>query len=206
MSDEMNGTPQGPENPGEEQAVVNETSGGAGAQAPPQPEGETVPPPPPSAGSVPPPPPPAASPSPGTAAFEKADLVKRFVAVVIDGLLSGIIGLVPVVGGLVGAAYMLLRDGLELDFMDGRSLGKKVMKLRPVRLDGGPMDIATSVKRNIPFAIGPVIMIIPILGWILGPIISLIIGLVESVLVLTDSEGRRMGDKLADTMVIEVDE
>lgn len=113
-------------------------------------------------------------------------------------------GLIPIVGALAGAAYMLVRDGLEVDFMDRRSLGKKVMKLRPVRLDGQPMDIGASAKRNIPFAIGPVIMIIPILGWILGPIVALAIGIIEIVLVLTDAEGRRLGDKWAETKVIEV--
>jgi uncharacterized RDD family membrane protein YckC len=160
-------------------------------------------------GVAPPPPPeipaPPAAERPG-AQPAKADLGKRFVAALIDGILAGVVGVIPVVGGLIGAAYMLVRDGLDLDFMDGRSLGKKVMKLRPVRLDGAAMDIATSVKRNIPFAIGPAIMIIPILGWILGPVVALVIGLVEAVLVLTDEQGRRMGDKLAETMVIETED
>jgi len=168
-----------------------------------------VPPPPPE--SAPPPPPPPAM-QPASPARVKADLGKRFLAALIDGLLSGVVGLIPVIGGLAGAAYMLVRDGLELDFMDQRSIGKKVMKLRPIRLDGQPMDMATSVKRNIPFAIGPlagVFIVIPVAGWIVGlllGIVSLIVVLIEIVLVLTDADGRRMGDKLADTMVVEVDD
>lgn len=134
----------------------------------------------------------------------KADLGKRLVAAIIDGVLVGVLGVVPVIGGLVGAAYMLVRDGMELDFMDRRSIGKKVMKLRPVRLDGQAMDLSASARRNLPFAIGPAIMIIPILGWVIGPIVALVIGLIEVVLVLTDPEGRRLGDKWADTKVIEV--
>jgi len=198
MNDQMTPTP--PEAEGQPQEGVNSSAGTPEAQAP-------VPPPPGPGTAPPPPPPPPGAPAPSAGGgLEKADLVKRFVAALIDGVLSGIVGVVPIVGGIVGAAYMLLRDGLELDFMDGRSLGKKVMKLRPVRLDGAPMDMATSVKRNIPFAIGPVIMIIPVLGWILGPAIALIIGVVESVLVLTDPQGRRIGDKMAETMVIEVDD
>jgi uncharacterized RDD family membrane protein YckC len=141
-----------------------------------------------------------------TGAKGKADLGKRIIAAVIDGVLAGVVTVIPVVGALVGAAYLLVRDGLEFDFMKQRSIGKQVMKLRPVRLDGGPMDIVTSVKRNLPFAIGPVIMIIPILGWIIGPVIAMIIGVIEVVLVLTDAEGRRLGDKFADTKVIEVNE
>ena len=192
MTDEPNVTPQEPETPQ-----------GTGDIPPPPPVEET-PPPPPVEGAAPPPPPPA--PGVGAGGYRKADLVKRFVAAVIDGVIAGVVSIVPVIGGLVGAAYMLVRDGLELDFMDGRSLGKKVMKLRPVRLDGGAMDIATSVKRNIPFAIGPVIMIVPVIGWVLGPIVALVIDLVESILVLADPQGRRIGDKMAETMVIEVDE
>jgi uncharacterized RDD family membrane protein YckC len=78
----------------------------------------------------------------------KADLTKRAVALIIDGLIAGAIGRIPFIGGLIGAAYMLTRDGFEFDFMDHRSLGKKLMKLRPVRLDGKPVDIETSMRRN----------------------------------------------------------
>jgi len=168
-----------------------------------------VPPPPPPEAAVPPPPPAAQAP---LAQRVKADLGKRFLAALIDGVLAGVVGLIPFIGGLAGAAYMLVRDGLELDFMDQRSLGKKVMKLRPIRLDGQPMDLATSVKRNIPFAIGPLgaaLFIIPVIGWIAGLLlaaVSFIVVIIEIILVLTDAEGRRMGDKLADTMVIEVND
>ncbi len=164
------------------------------------PEGQTPPPPP--TGSVPPPPPPEVqAQAPG--APVKADLGRRIVAAIIDGVIAGVVGVIPVVGGLVGAAYMLLRDGLDLDFMKGRSIGKTVMKLRVLRLDGQAMDIGTSVKRNIPFAIGPLIMVVPVLGWIIGPVVAMIIGLIEVILVLTDADGRRMGDKLAETMVVD---
>jgi len=178
--------------------VLENGQAGAGEAPPPPPEAAAPPPPPPAMQTTPP-------------ARVKADLGKRFLAALIDGVLSGIVGLIPFIGGLAGAAYMLVRDGLELDFMDQRSIGKKVMKLRPIRLDGQPMDIATSVKRNIPFAIGPVgaaLFIIPVIGWIAGlllAVLSFIVVIIEIVLVLTDADGRRMGDKLAETMVIEVD-
>jgi uncharacterized RDD family membrane protein YckC len=140
----------------------------------------------------------------------KADLAKRFIAALIDGLLAGGVSLIPFIGGIIGAAYILVRDGLELEFMDRRSIGKKLIKLRPVRLDGQPMDVATSVKRNFPLcigAVGAIFMIIPILGWIIAILLGLtamVIAIIEAVLVLTDAEGRRMGDKLAGTKVIEV--
>jgi uncharacterized RDD family membrane protein YckC len=96
--------------------------------------------------------------------------------------------------------------------MDRRSIGKKLIKLRPVRLDGQPMDPVTSAKRNLPLAVGAVgsiFWVIPILGWIVAilfGVVGLVIGIIELVLVLTDAEGRRMGDKLAGTKVIEVAE
>jgi uncharacterized RDD family membrane protein YckC len=135
----------------------------------------------------------------------KADLVKRFIAALIDNVLAALVGAIPVVGGIVGAAYILLKDGLELEFMDKRSIGKKLMKLRPVRLDGGSMDITTSIQRNWPLAIGSILAIIPVLGWIIAVPVSLVIGIIELVLVFTDPEGRRLGDKLAGTKVIEVE-
>jgi uncharacterized RDD family membrane protein YckC len=135
----------------------------------------------------------AASPVASAQSYTKADTGKRIVAYLIDalgiGFAAGIIAFVPIIGGLISfalpIAYVLLRDGLEFDFMDRRSFGKKIMKLRPVRLDGQPMDITTSIKRNWTF-------IIPILP------------IVEFILMLSDSEGRRIGDKVGETMVIEV--
>jgi uncharacterized RDD family membrane protein YckC len=132
----------------------------------------------------------------------KADLVKRFIAALIDSVLASVVALIPVVGGIVGAAYILVKDGLDIEFMDKRSIGKK---LRPVRLDGGNMDITTSLQRNWPLAIGSILSIIPFLGWIAAIIIAPIIAIIELVLVLTDPEGRRLGDKLAGTKVIEVE-
>ncbi len=180
--------------------MTEETPQGTNPPPTPPPEAPAPPPPPPVADT--PPPPPAQSITPSG----KADLGKRIIAAIIDGLISGVLGLIPVAGGLVGAAYMLVRDGLDIEFMNMQSLGKKVMKLRAIRVDGQPMDLASSVKRNIPFAIGPIIMIVPILGWIIGPLVALIIGIIEIVLVLTDDEGRRMGDRFAETKVIEVQE
>lgn len=142
----------------------------------------------------------------------KADLAKRFIAAVIDAVIAAVLGFIPLVGSIAGAAYMLLRDGLELDFMDGRSIGKKVMKLRPVTSDGSKMTIEKSIRRNWMFGLGAfhgILLFIPILGWLLMIILSivgLLIGLFEIFKVLTDSEGRRLGDNMAGTKVVETAE
>ena len=139
----------------------------------------------------------------------KADLTKRAVAVIIDGAIAGVLGLIPGIGAFIGGLYMLLRDGLDFDFMKGRSVGKQLMKLRVVRLDGGPMDINTSIMRNWPVSLGLIISIlalIPILGWLAGlavGLISIVLGLIELILVISDPEGRRFGDRMAGTVIRE---
>ncbi|HLT48376.1 MAG TPA: RDD family protein [Rubricoccaceae bacterium] len=174
---------------------------------------------------VPPAPPPAGAPlgtAAGTTSYVKADPAKRFVAALIDFVIAWVVALILSMGGslfygigqFVAGAYLLVRDGLEYDFMDRRSVGKKIMKLRPVHLDGGVMDVNTSARRNWPLA----------LGYFLGGLVALAMGagmwtatgslamlawlgwllvLVEGILVLTDKEGRRIGDKQANTQVIE---
>ena len=141
----------------------------------------------------------------------KADPSKRIVAVVIDAVIAVIIGMIPWIGGIISAAYWLLRDGMELEFMDQRSVGKKLMKLRPITADGGRLDMMISVKRNWMFGFGGVIQFlvyIPLLGWLLVfpvALVALGIGVIELYKVLTDEEGRRFGDIWADTKVVEVD-
>jgi len=149
---------------------------------------------------------------PDAEAVTKADLGKRVVAGLIDAVAAALVGLLPLVGWVIAPAYWLLRDGLDVEFLDRRSLGKKLTKLRPVRDDGLPMDIETSVKRNWVFVIGgmvPILAAIPILGWLLLPlaiIAGIAIGAVEIFLAVVDPEGRRFGDKFAGTKVIEVED
>ena len=153
----------------------------------------------------------------------KADLVKRFLAALIDGLTAAVIVWVfslfgtfmSGVGTLVGAGYILVRDALETPYTDGRSFGKKVMGLRPVRLDGGPMTVETSVLRNWTLAAGSVVSGVGTMLLALGPLALLgvlvtvgsyvvgLLGLVEAVLVVTDDEGRRIGDRTGGTQVVE---
>ncbi|MDX1419302.1 MAG: RDD family protein [Rubricoccaceae bacterium] len=161
----------------------------------------------------------------GTTGYAKADLVKRFLAMLIDAVIAWVIALILGIGGttlygvglLIGAGYILARDGLSLDFADLRSVGKKFIKLRPVRLDGGAMDLNASIRRNWPLALGSVLWgiasmaggaymfflagLFGILAWL-----GSLLGLVEGILVIVDQDGRRIGDKVANTQVIETAE
>ncbi len=136
------------------------------------------------------------------------DTLTRFVAFLIDAVAVAVIGLVPVIGGLVGMAYVLFRDGLDLEFMQRRSLGKKLMKLTVVRTDGQPMDLATSARRNWPLVFGSLtqlLLFVPVIGWILIPFVLIagaVLVIIEIVRVITKPEGKRLGDDFAGTRVV----
>jgi len=139
--------------------------------------------------------------------MEKADLITRFLAALIDGMVVGILTLVPLVGLLAAAVYMLTKDGIVYELtknqeFEGRSIGKRILGLKVVRLDNMEMDISTSARRNLTLGLGSLIALVPIIGWILGVIIGAIMNIVEMLFVLMDSEGRRLGDKWAGTQVV----
>lgn len=140
----------------------------------------------------------------------KADLGRRFVAAVIDGVIAGILSsIIPFVGFILGAAYTLTKDAIVFELLKNndfrnKSIGKKLMNLEVALVEGeGHVDWMISVRRNIPLAIGTVIMIIPVIGWIVGAIVGAILGIIELILILTDPSGRRLGDKLGKTQVID---
>ncbi|GMR12802.1 MAG: hypothetical protein BMS9Abin29_0995 [Gemmatimonadota bacterium] len=70
------------------------------------------------------------------------------------------------------------------------------------------IDVVTSVRRNWIFSRGAIIHVflwVPILGLIVAIPVALAgfaLGLAELFLLLTDAEGRRMGDKMAKTRVV----
>jgi uncharacterized RDD family membrane protein YckC len=161
--------------------------------------------PPPEPG---PPPPAPASLDAAASVPAPADSLTRFLAFLVDAVVVGVVSSVPLVGGLAGTIYVLLRDGLDVEFMRHRSLGKRVMGLRVLRDDGRAMDAAASFRRNWPLAFGSLsvlLLFIPVLGWLLIPFVllaGLVFAIVEVVRVLTAEDGRRWGDALAGTRVV----
>lgn len=136
------------------------------------------------------------------------DTLTRFVAFLIDAVAVALIGLVPIIGGLAGIAYVLFRDGLDIEYMRFRSLGKTLMKLTVVRTDGLPMDPMTSARRNWPLvfvSLAQILVYIPVIGWILIPFVviaGIVLVIVEVVRILTGPDGRRLGDGYAGTKVV----
>ena len=142
--------------------------------------------------------------------FPKANLGRRFVAAVIDGVIAGILSsIIPFVGFILGAAYTLTKDAIIFELLKNndfrnKSIGKKLMNLEVALVEGeGHVDWMISVRRNIPLAIGTVIMVIPIIGWVVGAIVAAVLGIIEIIFVLTQPDGRRLGDKFGQTQVVD---
>lgn len=144
-------------------------------------------------------------------ALAKADPVKRIIAFVIDAVAAMIVGFIPLVGGIIGALYMLLRDALPIEALEYKSIGKKLLNLSVVKVEdpASKIDYGVSAKRNWMFALGPImifLLFIPIIGWLLDILIGiavLVLAIIETIKLFSDEKGIRLGDKQAGTMVIE---
>ena len=140
---------------------------------------------------------------------QKAETFPRILAFMIDGLIAWVPVFIPFLGAIFGSLYLLFKDGLmyqitKKDEWKNKSIGKKIMNIEIVSLDEQLIDLSISAKRNLPLTIGNFIAIIPLVGWVIGPTIALILAVVELILFLTDEDGRRLGDKWAKTQVIKL--
>jgi len=159
-------------------------------------------------------------------AYPKASLGSRFVAFLIDFLVQGVLYIPAIIcffGGVFGAvggfaigaehgwpffpipvfgllfglllgfllllaplAYGLLKDGMAR----GQSIGKRAAGIMVIDLDENiPCGKAKSLLRNL---IPILLSIVPFVGW-----------LVEPIMVLIAEDGRRLGDRVASTQVID---
>jgi uncharacterized RDD family membrane protein YckC len=125
----------------------------------------------------------------------KADNLPRFVARIIDLLLAvALAQVVAPVGFFAGMTYVLIADGVA----QGRSLGKGLIGLRVVSADGQPAGLRESILRNLSMAVGYLMFAVPWIGWLLAGAVMVF----EGLLVMGNERGRRLGDDLANTQVI----
>ncbi|MCC6346038.1 MAG: RDD family protein [Nitrospirales bacterium] len=127
----------------------------------------------------------------------KANLVLRAVAKLMDFLLiAAAMQAIPQVGYIAGVVYLLISDGL----FDGRSIGKKIIRLRVISVPGESSGtFRDSMIRNLTLAVPLLLLYIPFFGWIfMAAALAL-----EFLLLLGNEEGMRLGDDLAQTKVIE---
>lgn len=129
--------------------------------------------------------------------YPKAQVLNRFIAKMIDILIVAAVSkLVPPIGVLAGLAYLLLADG----FGGGRSVGKRLIGLQTIVLrTRDPAGFRESIIRNLPCGLAQLAFEIPYVGWIgWGAVLSL-----EGLLVIGNEQGRRLGDEIAKTQVLE---
>ncbi len=127
----------------------------------------------------------------------KANSLNRFIAKFLDLLIVSAIGQIPLkISFLAALSYLLLSDG----FAEGKSIGKQLIGLQTVSSKPEQeISFRESIIRNISLGIAYLLSQIPFVGWLLA------LGLIgfESLLLLGNTRGRRIGDELAETQVVD---
>ncbi len=145
-------------------------------------------------------------------------LIDVFVINLAYSVLSAVgAGLPDVVLSLLLIAYLLVRDAL----LRGQSIGKYVVGLRVVDMEGKPCNLRRSGLRNLIFIIPPVVIFgivvqlsesvesaqnVPDMPpYVFGLItIALFIYVIEYMVMQRSSEARRLGDRMAATKVQDI--
>ncbi len=129
--------------------------------------------------------------------YPKAHVLNRFIAKLIDlFVVAAATQIAPPVGFLSGLAYILIADG----FASGKSIGKRLVGLQTLRVDlREPAGFRESIIRNLPFGAAQIAFAVPYVGWI----VSAAILAFEALLVVGNEQGRRFGDEVARTQVLD---
>ena len=129
--------------------------------------------------------------------YPKAQVLNRFIAKLVDLLIVAAADkLVPPVGFLAGLAYISVADG----FAGGRSVGKRLIGLQTIlpraREAAGFKE---SIVRNLPFGLAYLMFEIPYVGWL----VAVAMVALEGLLIIGNDHGRRLGDEIARTQVLD---
>jgi hypothetical protein len=129
--------------------------------------------------------------------YPKAHTLNRFVAKLLDVVIAGAASqLLPPVGWVAGLSYVLIADG----FVGGSSLGKRLIGLQTmVHGTHACVGFKESILRNLPLAIAYAVFWVPYVGWLLS--VGLIV--IESLLMIGNEQGLRLGDHVAQTQVLD---
>ena len=113
--------------------------------------------------------------------FKIASFGSRWVAQMVDNLIAGFF-FSTIIGIPLGVAYWILRD--TLPFLEYQSLGKKIMKIKVITLNSGMSRMDMSWRRHL---------------HTLLPLFAII----DGIILLTNQNNIRLGDKWAQTVVVE---
>jgi uncharacterized RDD family membrane protein YckC len=129
--------------------------------------------------------------------YQKAHVLNRFIAKLIDlFIVVAANEIVPPVGFLSGLAYILIADG----FAGGRSIGKRLVGLQTWRVEAREAaGFRESIIRNLPLGAAHIAFAVPYIGWV----VSVAMLSFESLLIVGNEQGRRLGDEIAGTQVLD---
>ncbi len=129
--------------------------------------------------------------------YPKAHVLNRFIAKLIDLFIVIAAGeIAPPVGFLSGLAYLLIADG----FAGGKSIGKRLVGLQTMRVDRrDAAGFRESIIRNLPLGCAQLAYTIPWVGWL----VAMAILAFEGLLIIGNEQGRRLGDEVAKTHVLD---
>lgn len=132
-----------------------------------------------------------------TNTFKKGSILFRSIAKLIDFIIVLFIwSIFSDAGLLAGILYLLISDGV----FKGKSIGKKLMGLKVINTEKEKaVDFRDSIMRNLIVALSLFFFKIPLIGWLL----FFIVYAFEFILIIGDSESKRLGDYLAKTYVID---
>ena len=129
--------------------------------------------------------------------YPKANVLNRFIAKFIDLLIVAIFyELSSRVGFIAGMMYLLIGDG----FFQGKSVGKWLIGLQTyVPARRSVCTFRESIIRNFPLAVAYFLFLIPYMGWLL----TVGILIFESLMMIGNGQGLRVGDEIGGTQVLE---
>ncbi len=129
--------------------------------------------------------------------YPKAHVLNRFIAKLIDLFIVVAAGeIAPPVGFVSGLVYILIADG----FAGGKSIGKRLVGLQTMRVDSrDAAGFRESIIRNLPLGCAQIAFAIPWIGWL----VSIAILAFEGLLIIGNEQGRRLGDEVARTHVLD---
>jgi len=137
--------------------------------------------------------------------LEKPSVVSRAIAKALDFVILLLITyplhlLFPPLADLVAVVFIFVVDA----FPGGRSPGKRMLQLMTVHATSGkPCELKQSLIRNLPFGLFIFFAVIPTgLGYVFLFFVSLPLIILEAYFLLTLDSQRRLGDVIADTVVI----
>jgi len=118
----------------------------------------------------------------------------------LPALVLALPSLIPIIGwmatGFLTLPYWLLRD------IRAASLGKLAVRTRVVMKDGSPALAKALILRNLPLALAPAFLILPVIGPFLAGPCGFIVIATETIFMFT--QGERVGDRIAGTKVMQL--